>query len=145
MYHVGVRYGSEAGQEFAAQVMEFVRFHAMLTSIELAEERGPFEAITNSIYDPENMQWQPPQPLMPYTHDWGRPALDWSVIQTGIHEHGIRNAATTVAQRGTIATVAGCEGYGCEPVFRTLAYIRHVNDNGRDLQLTYTTLYSKML
>ena len=53
--------------------------------------------------------------------------------------HGIRNAAqTTVAPTGTIATVAGCEGYGCEPVF-ALAYIRHVNDNGKDLKLTYAS------
>lgn len=29
MYHLGIRYGSEEGQEFAAQVMEFVRFHCM--------------------------------------------------------------------------------------------------------------------
>jgi ribonucleoside-diphosphate reductase alpha chain len=34
--------------------------------------------------------------------------------------------------------VADCEAYGCEPVF-ALAYIRHVNDNGRDLELTYTS------
>ena len=39
---------------------------------------------------------------------------------------------------GTIATVAGCEGYGCEPVF-ALAYVRHVDDNGTDLKLTYTS------
>ncbi len=37
MYHVGVRYGSQEGQEFGAQVMEFVRYHAMKTSVELAE------------------------------------------------------------------------------------------------------------
>src|SRR5512140_431908 len=36
MYHVGVRYSSPEGQEFGAQVMEFVRYHAMQTSIELA-------------------------------------------------------------------------------------------------------------
>ena len=27
MYHAGIRYGSPEGQEFAAQVMEFVRYH----------------------------------------------------------------------------------------------------------------------
>jgi len=139
MYHVGVRYGSEEGQEFAAQVMEFIRYHAMKTSIELARERGPFPAIKGSIYDPEALKWQPPQPLVPYQHDWGRPSLDWQEIITGIRQHGIRNAAqTTIAPTGTIATVAGCEGYGCEPVF-ALAYIRHVNDNGKDLQLTYAS------
>jgi len=139
MYHCGIRYGSATGQEFAAQVMEYVRFYAMHTSIELAKERGPFPAIENSIYDPKNLRWQPPQSIVPYIHDWGRPALDWDAITGGIRQYGIRNAAqTTIAPTGTIAPVAGCEGYGCEPVF-ALAYIRHVNDNGKDLQLTYAS------
>jgi ribonucleoside-diphosphate reductase alpha chain len=85
------------------------------------------------------MRWQPPAPLAPYQHNWGRPAVDWSQVVEGILRSGIRNAAqTTIAPTGTIATVAGCEGYGCEPVF-ALAYIRHVNDNGKDLQLTYAS------
>ncbi|HMM29294.1 MAG TPA: LAGLIDADG family homing endonuclease [Aggregatilineaceae bacterium] len=139
MYVLGVRYGSPAGQEFASQVMEFVRYHTMRTSVELARERGPFLAIEGSRYDPANLQWEPPQPLVPYEHDWGRPALDWQVIEEGIRRHGIRNGAqTTVAPTGTISTVAGCEGYGCEPVF-ALAYMRHVNDAGRQLTLQYTS------
>jgi ribonucleoside-diphosphate reductase alpha chain len=139
MYHVGIRYGSIEGQEFAAQVMEFVRFHAMMTSIELAESRGSFPAIKGSIYDPEDLSWDPPDPMFQYQQDWGRPELDWDQIIEGIRMQGIRNAAqTTIAPTGTIATVAGCEGYGCEPVF-ALAYVRHVNDNGNDLKLTYTS------
>jgi len=139
MYHIGARYGSAEGQEFGAQVMEFVRYHAIRTSIELARERGSFPAIEGSIYDKNFMRWKPPIPLVRYTHDWTRPALDWEKIVKDICTHGIRNAAqTTVAPTGTIATIAGCEGYGCEPVF-ALAYVRHVNDNGKDLQLTYTS------
>jgi ribonucleoside-diphosphate reductase alpha chain len=112
MYHVGIRYGSEEGQEFGSQVMEFIRFHTMETSIELAEERGPFPAISESIYDQDNIQWSPPDPITPYQGDWGRPKLEWQNIMDGIRKHGIRNAAqTTVAPTGTIATVAGCEGY----------------------------------
>jgi ribonucleoside-diphosphate reductase alpha chain len=146
MYHAGVRYGSEEAQEFAAQVMEFVRYHCMSTSIALAKDRGPFPAIKGSIYDPEDMSWEPPSPLVPYDRHFGRPSLQWDNIVKGIREHGIRNAAqTTVAPTGTIATVAGCEGYGCEPVF-ALAYVRHVNDNGNDLQLQYTSpLFDKAL
>lgn len=139
MYHTGVRYGSPLGQQFSAQVMEFVRYHAMRSSIAMARKRGAFPAIKGSIYDFEHMTWKPPEPLTPYTQDWGRPALDWEGIQVEIQKFGIRNAAqTTVAPTGTIATVAGCEGYGCEPVF-ALAYVRHVNDNGKDLQLTYAS------
>jgi ribonucleoside-diphosphate reductase alpha chain len=139
MYRLRVRYGSEEGQEFAAQVMEFVRYHCMLTSIELAQERGPFLAIKGSIYDPDDLKWEPPQALQPYTRNWGRPAVDWNKVLTGIKQHGIRNAAqTTVAPTGTIGTVAGCEGYGCEPVF-ALAYTRNVKDGEKDLKLTYTS------
>lgn len=139
MYHVGVRYGSEEAQEFASQVMEFVRFHCMKTSVELAKERGPFPAIAGSIYDPDIFLWSVPEPLVPHTSDFSRPSVDWDLLVDQIKENGIRNAAqTTVAPTGTIATVAGCEGYGCEPVF-ALAYVRHVNDNGEDLQLPYTS------
>jgi ribonucleoside-diphosphate reductase alpha chain len=140
MYQLGIRYGSEEGQEFAAQIMEFVRYHAMQRSIELAAERGPFRAFAGSIYDPRpGMVWQPPQPLRPHVRDWQRPKLDWGQIVRGIAEHGIRNAAqTTVAPTGTIATVVGCEGYGCEPVF-ALGYIRHFKDGDRNVELAYTS------
>ncbi|MEB2334823.1 MAG: adenosylcobalamin-dependent ribonucleoside-diphosphate reductase [Anaerolineaceae bacterium] len=139
MYHVGVRYGSKEGQEFGAQVMEFVRYHAMVTSVELAKERGAFPAIEGSIYDKKNMKWAPPQTLVNYQNNWNKPPVEWEAVADGIRKHGIRNAAqTTVAPTGTIATVAGCEGYGCEPVF-ALAYIRHVNDNGKDLKLAYAS------
>ncbi len=139
MYNVGVRYGSEEAQEFAAQVMEFVRYHSMKASIELASARGPFEAIEGSIYDPADLRWAAPTAIEAYQRHFGRPNLDWSEITEGIERHGIRNAAqTTIAPTGTIATVAGCEGYGCEPVF-ALAYIRHVDDHGTDLELTYTS------
>jgi len=146
MYHAGIRYGSEEAQEFASQVVEFVRYHCMMTSVALAKERGPFPAINGSIYDPENMSWEAPKPLKPYSRQFGRPELDWKRVVKEITKHGIRNAAqTTVAPTGTIATVAGCEGYGCEPVF-ALAYVRHVDDSGKDLQLQYTSpLFEKAL
>jgi ribonucleotide reductase alpha subunit len=226
MYHCKIRYGSPAGQEFAAQVIEFVRYHAMQTSVALAKERGAFPAFVGSIYELDGYteisrgkglqgelppsppaplpglpggsakreergampifaalatevgrvpsaplaprfalpqgslgrgaggegkqqsgntlpgdpkRWTPPTPLAPFTRDFGRPGIDWDTITDGIRMHGIRNAAqTTIAPTGTIATVAGCEGYGCEPVF-ALAYVRHVNDKGTDLTLTYAS------
>jgi ribonucleoside-diphosphate reductase alpha chain len=141
MYHLGVRYGSDEAQELAAQVMEFVRYHAMRAGVALARERGPFPAIRGSVYDPDDLRWTPPRPLTPYERleKWGRPPLDWNVVVEGIRRHGIRNAAqTTVAPTGTVATISGCEAYGCEPVF-ALVYVRHVNDNGKDMELRYTS------
>ncbi len=139
MYATGVRYGSPESIELAGQVMEFVRYQAMKTSIELAQKRGPFPAIKGSIYDPEDLKWSPPEPLQPYTLDFGRPEVDWDAIVAGIKTYGIRNGAqTTIAPTGTIGTVTGCEGYGCEPVF-ALAYTRYVKESEGDVALTYAS------
>lgn len=140
MYKLGIRYGSEEGQEFAAQIMEFVRYWTMFQSVQLAQERGAFPAIKGSIYDfSQADHFRPPVPIVPYTRDFGRPRLDWKAITDGIAKHGIRNAAqATIAPTGTIATVVGCEGYGCEPVF-ALGYIRHFKDGDKDVELTYTS------
>ncbi len=140
LYHCGVRYGSPEGEAFAGEVMAFVRYHCMRASIDLARERGPFPALAGSLYDPADLRWRPPEGAdRPGPSRWGRPELDWQAVSDGIRAQGIRNACqTTVAPTGTIATVAGCEAYGCEPVF-ALAYVRHVDDGGRDLRLAYTS------
>ena len=139
MYMNRIRYGSDEGQEFAAQVIEFIRFHTMKESMRLAKERGAFKVIQGSVYDPKALKWTAPKPIAPYRCDFGRPAVDWDEIAAELRESGIRNAAQlTIAPTGTIATVIGCEGYGCEPVF-ALAYIRHMNDNGKDVLLTYAS------
>lgn len=148
MYMLGVRYGSEEAQELAAQIMEFIRYHAMRASVDLARERGPFPAIRGSIYDPHDLRWTPPSPLVPYTRleKWGRPPLDWTEILEGIRKYGLRNAAQlTIAPTGTIATIAGCEAYGCEPVY-ALAYTRRVHDDGREIELrTVSPLFMQAL
>lgn len=143
MYTLGVSYGESEGLELAAQVMEFVRYHSMLASIELAKERGPFGAIKDSIYDPKKMVWQPPTPLYAYKKDFGRPKIDWGRVIAGIKKYGIRNGAqTTIAPTGTISTVAGVEGYGCEPVF-ALSYVRRLfqaaGENNVKRELSYTS------
>jgi len=139
MYAMGIRYGSDEGQEFAAQITEFVRYHSMMTSIELSKERGPFRKIKDSIYDKDNLKWEIPTPIKPYKRNWNRPSVNWTEVLEGLKVHGIRNGAqTTVAPTGTISTVAGIEGYGCEPVF-ALAYFRNVYQSaGEEGKLTLT-------
>jgi ribonucleoside-diphosphate reductase alpha chain len=147
MYASGVRYGSREGAEFAGQVMEFIRFHSMKASIQLAAERGYFPEIEGSIYDPSNLTWTPPSPIEPFQKNWHPEfTLDWQEIEDGIKQYGIRNAAqTTIAPTGTIATVAGSEGYGCEPVY-ALAYTRYVLDGDKKVSLTYTSpLFEKAI
>lgn len=151
MYLTGVRYGSVKGQELASQLMEFIRFHSMTASIELARVRGPFPGITGSIYDPQKITWTVPKSLVPHKTDFGRPTVDWKKLMSDLKLHGIRNGAqTTVAPTGSIATISGLEGYGCEPVF-ALSYIRHTREGaekeGKEWREMYYTseLFNKQL
>lgn len=141
MYLVGVKYGSEKGQELASQIMEFIRYHAMQASIDLARLRGPFPGINGSIYDPAKIEWKPAKPLVKHETNFGRPQIDWKLIMQGLNKYGIRNGAqTTVAPTGSIATISGLEGYGCEPVF-ALSYIRHTREGAEKTGKEWREMY----
>ncbi len=128
MFMTGVRYGSLRGQELTSQVMEFIRYHSMRASIELSKMRGPFPGINGSIYDPQDVKWSVPKPLVAHKSEFGRPKLNWKELVSELKKYGIRNGAqTTIAPTGSIATISGLEGYGCEPVF-ALAYPRHTRE-----------------
>lgn len=103
--------------------------------------------------DGPNHRWKTPafprDPLWPAPEDAARATgmrmLDdeaaweaaWRDLLGDLKRFGIRNMAQlTVAPTGTIASVAGCEGYGCEPVF-ALAYMRRMKDGDADVYLPY--------
>jgi ribonucleoside-diphosphate reductase alpha chain len=155
MVKLGISYGSERGQAFVSQVMEFVRFHTMDASIQRAIERGPFPWIKGSIYDPDLLDsvgfgaeysvgnkvavtWEAPVAIVAHqNHDFGRPAIDWDLIRDTLRQNGIRNAAqNTIAPTGTTSNVAALEGSGCEPIF-ALVYIRKVMQEGENIELPY--------
>jgi ribonucleoside-diphosphate reductase alpha chain len=144
LYAVGARYGARDGLVWTSALAEWVHYHAMLASIELAQDRGPFPAISGSIYDSRTMLWHP---VVHHAFrdeeiaiEIGCPKLDWSIITEGIKKCGIRNGAvTTVAPTGTVGTVAGVEGYGIEPAF-ALGYTRTVKQpDGTDSVLRYAS------
>lgn len=156
MAKLGIGYGTPEGQEFASQVTEFLRFHTMKASIIRAAERGPFEWIDDSIYDPTLLPeygpgaevevgddgkvirlWSPPTSLVEHTINFGRPHLDWQDVVDGITQYGIRNAAQlTFAPTGTISNFASLQGSGCEPFF-ALVYSRNVMQEGENITLQY--------
>lgn len=128
MYKLGVRYGEIRGVELTSQLAEFIRFESMSASVELAKHRGSFPAINESIYAKDNFSFEVNKPVVKHTSDFGRPNLNWKKLIEEIKKFGIRNGAqTTVAPTGSIATIMGLEGYGCEPVF-ALSYVRHTRE-----------------
>ncbi len=142
MYQLNIRYGSAEGLDFTSQVTEFIRYHSMLESIALAEEKGAFPGIKGSIYDKDDLKWTIPTSLVEHKLKLNRPSVNWVKVQTQLKKFGIRNSTQlTVAPTGTTATISGLEGYGCEPVF-ALAYFRNVYQaagGDENLRLTYVS------
>jgi ribonucleotide reductase alpha subunit len=145
MFKLGIGYNTEEGYLFAEYIMAYIRIKCMETSIKLAKEKGAFPAYKGSIYD--DPDWHLPE-LSPYTNNtyigiYEEIEKEYEQFRE-VHiplmrKYGIRNAAqTTIAPTGTIATVAGCEGYGCEPVF-ALAYKRFVNTPDGQQELVYVS------
>ena len=113
---LGVRYGSEEGNEIARQVMRKINHGSKWASHELAEERGTFAEWDNSKYanPTEYRDW--------FEHHTGLDADEWA---DGFH---IRNHnTTTIAPTGTTSMVGNTTG-GCEPIYN-VAYYKNVSDD----------------
>lgn len=97
-----------------------------------AAEQPSRDAIDGSLIDQADRDTV--DSLLTDQDEW---ASCWFRLYERMRDHGIRNMAQlTIAPTGTIATVAGCEGYGCEPVF-ALAYMRTMKDGDTDVLLPY--------
>ena len=113
---VGVRYGSEEGNELAKQVMVHINHVSKWTSHELAIVRGAFENWPDSKYaDPvKYAEW--------FVRETGLNPTDWK------DGFSIRNHnTTTIAPTGTTSMIANTTG-GCEPIY-SVAYFKNVSDD----------------
>ncbi|ELY95743.1 ribonucleoside-diphosphate reductase [Natrialba hulunbeirensis JCM 10989] len=113
---LGIRYGSEEGNEVARQLMTHINHGAKATSHELATERGSFNDWDESKYanPTEYREW--------FEHQTGEDADDW---EDGfpIRNHNV----TTIAPTGTTSMVGNTTG-GCEPIYN-VAYYKNVTDD----------------
>ncbi|MFA9516312.1 LAGLIDADG family homing endonuclease [Halopenitus sp. H-Gu1] len=113
---LGVRYGSETGNEIAGQLMTHINHVSKRTSHELAGERGSFNDWADSKYanPTEYREW--------FEHHTGLDADEWA------DGFPIRNHnTTTIAPTGTTSMVGNTTG-GCEPIYN-VAYYKNVSDD----------------
>jgi ribonucleoside-diphosphate reductase alpha chain len=113
---LGVRYGSEEGNEVARQLMTHINHESKWASHELAQERGSFDDWDDSKYanPTEYREW--------FEHHTGQDADEWA------DGFPIRNHnTTTIAPTGTTSMVGNTTG-GCEPIYN-VAYYKNVSDD----------------
>jgi ribonucleoside-diphosphate reductase alpha chain len=120
----GVPFASEEAVEFADESQEFVAYHAIRTSAELARERGAYPSFEGSKWD-RGLLPQDTIDLMEDERDREVPLprkerLDWDAVRDLIADHGMRNSNTmAVAPTATISTIAGTSP-SIEPVYSNL-------------------------
>ncbi len=118
LFELGIRYNSEEGYNFMAQLAENTTYYAYKESIQLAKERGPFPLYEKTDYTKGEL------PIEGYYHkEWW--TLDWEKLVEEIKKYGLRNAmVTTNAPTGSISMIADTTN-GIEPVF-SLVYEKRV-------------------
>ncbi|CDK38266.1 intein-containing adenosylcobalamin-dependent ribonucleoside-diphosphate reductase [Halorubrum sp. AJ67] len=113
---LGIRYGSDEGNEVARQLMTHINHESKQASHQLAEERGVFNDWSDSKYanPTKYREW--------FEHHTGLDADEW--------EDGfpIRNHnTTTIAPTGTTSMIGNTTG-GCEPIYN-VAFYKNVSDD----------------
>ncbi|USZ69711.1 ribonucleoside-diphosphate reductase subunit alpha (plasmid) [Halorussus salilacus] len=120
----GVPFASEDAVEFADEAQEFVSYHAIRTSAELADERGAYPSFEGSKWERGIL---PHDTLDLLEDERGREIplpreerLDWDAVRETIAENGMRNSNTmAIAPTATISTIAGTTP-SIEPLYSNL-------------------------
>ena len=124
LFELDMAFESEAALEFADSTHEWISYHAILASSELAAERGAYGSFPGSKWD---------RGILPFDtidlleKERGVPVevsreqrLDWGPVRASIAEHGMRNSNTmAIAPTATISNISGC--FPCiEPIYKNI-------------------------
>lgn len=124
LYMLNIPFGSEECVSFADSSMEVVSYYAILTSSELAKERGAYESFEGSKWDrglfPVDTITLLEEERGVSTGTNRTERLDWSVVRDSVKQYGMRNSNTmAVAPTATIANIAGSIP-GIEPIYKNI-------------------------
>ena len=124
LFEHGVAFQSEEAVELADAIQEWISYHAILASSELAAERGAYGSFKGSKWDRGILPFDTIDLLekergvpIEVSREMG---LDWTPVRESIAAHGMRNSNTmAVAPTATIANISGC--FPCiEPIYKNI-------------------------
>ena len=126
---LGIQQDSDEGVKFADELMEYISYHAILTSSKLAKERGKYKSYEGSTWSQNKLPIDTWNKLMKWKgKKTSKSTLDWAPVRDSIKKHGIRNSNTmAIAPNASIAYQVGCE-QSIEPFFSVL--FRYENKSG---------------
>jgi ribonucleoside-diphosphate reductase alpha chain len=112
LYIQRLPYAGQAAMDFADQSMEFISYHAILGSTELARERGAYSTFSGSKWDrgllPIDTVDLLEQERGGHVDVDRSSTMDWNIVRSAIRRHGMRNSNTmAIAPTATISNIAG--------------------------------------
>jgi ribonucleoside-diphosphate reductase alpha chain len=124
LYIQEMSYASHEAVEFADESMEFISYHAILASSELAKERGTYETYKGSKWDRgllpmDTIALLSKERDMEVEMDTGA-RMDWGPVRESVKKHGMRNSnVMAIAPTATISNITGVT-QSIEPMYRHL-------------------------
>ena len=125
LYTLGISYGSNEAVDFADTSMELISYYALLSSSELAKERGAYSSFKGSKWDRGIL---PIDSIALLAAERGEEhlemdtesSLDWTPVRDSIKKYGMRNSNTmAIAPTATIANITGVT-QSIEPMYKHL-------------------------
>ncbi len=132
LYMLDINFDSDEAVKFADESMEFISYHAILASSELAKERGAYESFKGSKWDRGILPVDTLDILEKERDmkiDVSRTGkMDWAPVRDSIKRHGMRNSnCLAIAPTATISNISNCFP-SIEPVYNEI-YVKS-NKNG---------------
>jgi ribonucleoside-diphosphate reductase alpha chain len=124
LYKMNISFDTEQAVNFSDEMQEFVSYYAILSSSELAKERGAYESFRGSKWDRGIF---PLDTLSLLEEERGIPipvskhsTLDWQSVKEQVKLYGMRNSNTmAIAPTATIANISGVSP-SIEPIYKNL-------------------------
>lgn len=113
LYIKGVSYASPEAVDFADESMEMISYYAILSSAQLAKERGAYETYAGSKWDRgllpiDSIQLLAQERGAEWTNVNQSARMDWAQVRAAIAECGMRNSNTmAIAPTATISNITG--------------------------------------
>lgn len=124
LYKMDISFESDAAVEFADFSMEVISYNAILTSSQLAKERGAYESFLGSKWDRGLL---PIDTIDLLEQERGikipverNSSLDWAPVRESIKKYGMRNSnCMAIAPTATTANISDCFPT-IEPIYKNI-------------------------
>ncbi len=123
-HKLDVLFDSDEAARLSSDLYEFISWHAISASAELAEERGPYSTYEGSLWSQGIFPMDTYKEVMKNRSvraiSRTRGDLDWDGLRDKVASRGMRNSNTmAIAPTATISSIVGCS-QSIEPIYSVL-------------------------